>query len=231
MGLLCMKQWRKTLMTRKVLSSWEICVVILHMTTARYAVVLMARPIIMALVHAQAASGDYYPTPEECDKCLCKPAGGKGVRQIAPSGYKGCCSTPSGKEKDLFFAYGWVPPCDSKGRACMPQCIYRVHRMIYGKTMCFNLGKWGYSYGLRTQNPRCKKPRRNCNYNDHPRGHFYRAIGIARNCKPYFNTGVIRYLYQCSQKRSHRLWQVHGWWQRSRNKASKAVELIAHLLG
>jgi len=135
---------------------------------------------------------DYYPTPDDCDKCLCKPAGGQGVSQIAPSGYKGCCSTPKTRdEKDLASLYAWVPPCDSKGRACMLQCVNRVKHVAYMKTMCGNLAGWRYSYGLRTQNPRCKKPKRNCNYNDHPRDHFYRAIGIARNCKPGFNTGVI----------------------------------------
>jgi len=80
---------------------------------------------------------------------------------------------------------------DETGQICAPICVNRVKHQSYRKVMAG--GMYGYQkyVALKNGNSSCRKPRRNCNYNDHTRKAFYSDVGLGRRCNPNFDTKVF----------------------------------------
>merc|ERR1719346_283363 len=129
-------------------------------------------------------------TPCEADRCLGKPAGGRGNEPTmwAPSNWKPCIPPNNEEEYRRAFAYGWKPP--GENRTCVPICPNRKRRVLYRKVMCGAMHKVRYGDELKQGSARCRKPRRWCGFSDHIREKFYRHAGMGKKCMENFDNSV-----------------------------------------
>jgi len=129
-------------------------------------------------------------TPCEANKGWGKPAGGLGNEpgMSQQPGWKPCQPPTDPVEYQKAFAYQWKPP--GENRTCVPICVNRAKKKSYRKVLGGALPMAIYDQGLRQGSASCKKPARNCNFNDHVRDAFYRSVGFGKSCTESFNTTV-----------------------------------------
>merc|ERR1719277_1177371 len=128
------------------------------------------------------------PTAKELNDGLGKPACGVGIHQSQKPGCKTCSPPRGGDAYRKAMAYQFR---DETGQLCVPICVNRVKHQSYRKVMAGGMSGYQKYVALKNGNSSCRKPRRNCAYNDHTRKAFYSDVGLGRKCNPNFDTKVF----------------------------------------
>lgn len=174
-------------------------------------------------------------TPCEAQKCWGKPAGGMGNEPFMSQeeGWKPCKPPDNQEEYEAAFAYGWKPP--GENRSCVPICVNRKKKKSYRKVMCGAMSMARYRQGLRYGFAHCRRPARNCDFNDHVRDGFYRSVGFGKKCRESFNTSVYdtcasdpETSTNCEVEKSGKTWNVlNTCWDGAWDKVCKARHCFA----